>query len=74
MSSWSTAVANKAGQATFSKSWPVLASSNSAEAAKPLKPGESRKFTIDIPSSFDTDDDVAREKFEGRATNVRFAK
>ena len=66
--------ANKAGQATFSKAWPVLASSNSADAAKPLKPGESRKFTVDIPSSFDTDDDVAREKFQGRATNVRFAK
>jgi hypothetical protein len=65
---------NKPGQATFSKAWPVLASSNSADAAPPLKPGESRKFTIDIPSSFDSDDDVEREKFAGRATNVTFAK
>jgi len=65
---------NKPGQATFAKGWPVLASSNHAEAAKPLKPGESRTFSIDIPSSFDTDDDVEREKFQGRATNVRFAK
>ena len=66
--------ANKAGQATFSKAWPVLASSNNADAAKPLKPGETRKFNIDIPSSFDSDDDVEREKFQGRATNVRFSK
>jgi hypothetical protein len=29
---------------------------------------------VDIPSSFDTDDDVEREKFQGRATNVRFSK
>jgi hypothetical protein len=65
---------NKPGQATFTKGWPVLASSNNPEAAKPLKPGETRKFSVDIPSSFDTDDDVEREKFQGRATNVRFAK
>lgn len=66
--------ANKAGQATFSKAWPVLASSNDAATAQPLKPGETRKFAIDLPSSFDTDDDVEREKFEGRATNVHIAK
>jgi hypothetical protein len=65
---------NKPGQATFSKGWPVLTSSNRAEAAAPLKPGESRAFTIDIPSSYDTDDDVEREKFQGRTTNVRFSK
>ncbi|HZF00032.1 MAG TPA: SUMF1/EgtB/PvdO family nonheme iron enzyme [Planctomycetota bacterium] len=65
---------NKPGQATFTKCWPVLATGNGAEAAKPLKPGETRKFTADIPSSFDTDDDVEREKFAGRATNVRLAK
>jgi formylglycine-generating enzyme required for sulfatase activity len=65
---------NKPGQATFTKGWPVLASSNNPEAAKPLKPGETRKFSVDIPSSFDTDDDVEREKFQGRATNVRFSK
>jgi len=65
---------NKPGQATFSKGWPVLSSSNRAEAAAPLKPGESRAFTIDLPSSYDSDDDVEREKFQGRATNVRFSK
>ncbi|MBV8879683.1 MAG: SUMF1/EgtB/PvdO family nonheme iron enzyme [Planctomycetaceae bacterium] len=65
---------NKPGQATFSKGWPVLASSKLPETAKPLKPGETRKFGIDIPSSFDSDDEVDREKFAGRATNVRFAK
>jgi formylglycine-generating enzyme required for sulfatase activity len=67
--------ANKPGQATFSKGWPVLAdSASSEEARQPLKPGESRKFTIDIPQTFDNAPDVDPDKFSGRATNVRFSK
>lgn len=66
--------ANKPGQATFSLAWPVLANSSFAEARAPLKPGESRKFTIDIPQTFDNAPDVDPEKFGGRATNVRFSK
>jgi formylglycine-generating enzyme required for sulfatase activity len=67
--------ANKPGQATFSKAWPVLVNAyHGGEAAKPLKPGESRKFTMDIPQTSDSDDDVDREKFGGRCTNVRLAK
>ena len=66
--------ANKPGQATFSKTWPVLASSAFPEARPPLKPGESRKFTVDIPQTFDNAPDVEPEKFGGRATNVRLSK
>ncbi len=65
---------NKPGQATFSKCWPVLADSSHEGARAPLKPGESRKFTVDIPQTFDNPPDVEPEKFGGRATNVRFAK
>ena len=39
-----------------------------------FKPGEIRKFTADIPQSFDAAPDVNPEKFGGRATNVRFSK
>jgi hypothetical protein len=66
--------ANKPGQATFSLAWPVLANSSFPAARPPLKPGESRKFTIDIPQTFDNAPDVDPEKFGGRATNVRFSK
>jgi formylglycine-generating enzyme len=66
--------ANKPGQATFAVAWPVLASSAHAAPRPTLKPGESRKFTVDIPQTFDNDPDVDPEKFAGRATNVRFAK
>lgn len=66
--------ANKPGQATFSLTWPVLATSSFAEARAPLKPGESRKFTVDVPQTFDNAPDVEPEKFGGRATNVRFSK
>jgi hypothetical protein len=65
---------NKPGQATFSKCWPVLASGAQQALRAPLKPGETRKFTVDIPQTFDTAPDVDPEKFGGRATNVRFAK
>ena len=66
--------ANKPGQATFSLTWPVLANSAFPAARPPLKPGESRKFTIDIPQTFDNAPDVDPEKFGGRATNVRLSK
>lgn len=65
---------NKPGQATFTLAWPVLASSAHAAPRAPLKPGESRKFSVDIPQSFDAAPDVDPEKFGGRATNVRFSK
>ena len=65
--------ANKAGQATFSRSWPVLAN-RLHDDRQSFKPGETRKFVIDIPQSFDSDDEVDRKKFGGRVTNLRFEK
>jgi hypothetical protein len=66
--------ANKAGQATFSRCWPVLANSFH-DGRQSFKPGETRKFVIDIPQTFDSDgDEVDDKKFGGRVTNLRFAK
>lgn len=66
--------ANKPGQATFGKGWPVLASAAQEAARAPLKPGGTRKFTLDLPQTFDGPPDVDPEKFAGRATNVRIAR
>jgi sulfatase modifying factor 1 len=65
---------NKPGQATFSKAWPVLVDAYHSEIRAPLKPGETRKFSLDIPQTFDTAPDVDPEKFSGRVTNVRISK
>jgi len=65
---------NKPGQATFSKCWPVLAGSTAPAVRAPLKPGETRKFTVDIPQTFDVAPDVDPDKFGGRATNVHLVK
>jgi formylglycine-generating enzyme required for sulfatase activity len=65
---------NKPGQATFTLAWPVLANSAHAAPRAPLKPGESRKFVVDLPQTFDAAPDVDPEKFGGRATNVRLSK
>jgi hypothetical protein len=65
---------NKPGQATFTLAWPVLADSSFAGSRPPLKPGEVRKFTVDIPQTFDAAPDVDPEKFGGRATNIRLSK
>jgi hypothetical protein len=65
---------NKPGQATFTKAWPVLANARVEAARAPLKPGETRAFKADVPQTYDGDDDVDREKFGGKATNVRLAK
>jgi formylglycine-generating enzyme required for sulfatase activity len=65
---------NKPGQATFTLAWPVLANSAFPGSRAPLKPGESRKFAVDVPQTFDSGDDVDPEKFGGRATNVRLSK
>ncbi|HLF92993.1 MAG TPA: formylglycine-generating enzyme family protein [Planctomycetota bacterium] len=68
--------ANKPGQATFSKGWPVLANSYADPAARvPLKPGETRAFVLDVPQTFDDPGtEVEKEKFAGRVTNLKFAK
>ena len=63
--------ADKPGRATWGKVWPVMSTGKSA-VAEPLKPGETREFSIDIPYSFDDPPDVDPELFGGKASNVRF--
>lgn len=64
----------KPGRATFASGWPVLGTSVVPAAAAPLKPGETRTFSVTMPQSFDTDEEVAYGKFGASVMNVRFAK
>lgn len=62
--------ADKPGRATYGWGYPVLVSSPHAGAAKPLAPGESRAFSIDIPQSFDPEELVV-QKWTAKAAWVR---
>ncbi len=62
---------NLARRATFNVCAPVLR--NSARAGDPLKPGERRSFSVDVPLSFDDEADVAADKFGASVLHVRFA-
>jgi sulfatase modifying factor 1 len=65
-----------AGRPTFSKAWPVLANSAlEGDIPKPLPPGETRAFAIDIPYSYDLEDDQnPRITFGGVPTALRISK
>ena len=63
--------ADKPGRATYGWGYPVLASSAHAGPAKPLAPGESRAFSIDIPKSFDEVGKLVVEQWSAKATWVR---
>ena len=64
----------KPGRAVFSKVWPVLVNSAlEGDVPKPLKPGETRAFSVDLPWSYDLED-AAALVFGGRVTNLRFSK
>ncbi len=66
--------ADKPGRATWGKVWPVLVNGFQEGAHRqPLKPGETRMFTIDFPQSFDGDEDVS-DQFGARATRLRFSE
>jgi formylglycine-generating enzyme required for sulfatase activity len=63
-----------AGYATFNLCYPVLANSaHAGEHLRPLGPGESRKFAVDLPTTLDGEDHVAAEKFGAAVTNLKFA-
>lgn len=65
----------KPGRATFASGWPVLASSAVAGPhTAPLQPGETRTFSVTMPQSFDTEDEVEYGKFGASVMNLRFAK
>jgi formylglycine-generating enzyme required for sulfatase activity len=63
---------NKA-RPTFSKAWPVLVNSDRpGDHARPLKPGESREFQLDVPQPFDLD--VEPTKVGARVSAVQPSK
>jgi hypothetical protein len=61
---------NLTRRATFNVCAPALR--NSAHAGGPLRPGERRRFAVDLPMTFDADSDVAVEKFGASILHVRF--
>jgi formylglycine-generating enzyme required for sulfatase activity len=64
-------MADNKARATFAKAYPVLANSRrEGEHRKPLKPGESRAFTVDVPFPFDYP--VEPEKMGARVSAVHF--
>jgi hypothetical protein len=67
---------SKPGRGCFGKCWPVLPSSYGDAAARaPLKPGETRAFTLDLPSSFDLDTAPdAKVRFGATVTALKFAR
>jgi formylglycine-generating enzyme required for sulfatase activity len=63
-----------AGYATFNICYPVLANSaHPGDHARPLKPGEARKFAVDVPTTLDGEDEVSVERFGAAATNLHFS-
>jgi hypothetical protein len=65
--------ADKPGRATYGWAYPVIVSSAHAAPAQPLKPGESRTFTVDIPWAYDPPELVV-EKWLATTTWVRLGK
>ncbi len=65
----------KPDRATFGACWPALGpSAHAGPHRAPLKPGETRAFEVEIPQSFDPDDEVAPDKFGAKVTALRIAK
>lgn len=72
---WYDEESPKPHRASFSKAWPVLPNGvRAGDDRAPLKPGESRSFTLYVPSTYGADTEVDRKKFGGVVTNLRFAK
>ncbi len=61
------------GYATFNICYPVLAAgAHPGEPSRPLGPGETRAFAVDIPMTLDDEDEVAADRFGAKVTNLRF--
>lgn len=57
----------------FSKVWPVLVNSDHpGDPLKPLKPGESRNFQLDVPQGFDVEAELT--KVGAKVSAVQFSK
>lgn len=67
---------SKPGRGCFSKCWPVLRNSAlGGEVRKPLGPGETRGFQVDLPQSYDLETQKdPKITLSGRVTALRFSK
>jgi hypothetical protein len=73
---WIDQTGAKPGRGVFSKVWPVIVNSAlDGDVSKPLKPGETRPFTVDLPWSYDVEDaGDGKLAFGGKVTALRFSK
>lgn len=72
---WIDQTGAKPGRAVFSKVWPVLVNSAlEGDVSKPLKPGETRTFSIDLPLSYDVENSTDKLVFGASVTALRFSK
>ena len=73
---WIDQTSAKPGRATFSKVWPVLVNSALGGATvQPLKAGETRTFSVDLPLSYDIENaDKPKLAFGGTVTALRLTK
>lgn len=61
------------GRATFGRCFPVMTPlAGQGAESRPLKPGETRAWVVEIPVSFDDEDDVDANRFGARVTALRF--
>ena len=71
---WIDQTGAKPGRAVFSKVWPVLRNSAlDGDVSQPLKPGETRAFSVDLPLSYDVED-AGKLLFGAKVTALRFSK
>lgn len=61
------------GRPTFGRCHPVMVPLGRGDESKPLKPGEKRAWSVDIPMSFDSDDGVNKKAFGARVEALLFA-
>ncbi|MBV8879447.1 MAG: SUMF1/EgtB/PvdO family nonheme iron enzyme [Planctomycetaceae bacterium] len=73
---WVDQSGSKPGRAVFSKVWPVLVNSAlGGDVVKPLKPGETRSFSVDLPWCYDVEEAPdPKLVFGGKVTALRFSK
>jgi len=65
---------NLTRRATFNLAIPVLVSSaHSGPDARPLAPGATREFAVDLPASFDADDSVDLDRYGASVLTLRFS-
>lgn len=67
-------IAGSTRRATFNVAYPVLvASAHKGAHAQPLGPGESRNFAVDVPLTFDPEENVREDRFGANVLHLRFS-